>query len=88
MTVLLYHSANRLLIISIVSTAANILLTEEGNVQLCDFGVAGVTSMNNLKRNSFVGTPYWMAPEVIREGALYDFKVRIEVALWYKCKHY
>lgn len=57
--------------------AANILLTEEGNVQLCDFGVAGVTSMNNLKRNSFVGTPYWMAPEVIREGALYDFKADI-----------
>ncbi|KAH8556814.1 Pkinase-domain-containing protein [Umbelopsis sp. PMI_123] len=57
--------------------AANILLTDEGNIQLCDFGVAGQTSMNNLKRNSFVGTPYWMAPEVIREGALYDFKADI-----------
>jgi serine/threonine protein kinase len=55
--------------------AANILLTDEGQIQLCDFGVAGQTSMNCLKRNSFVGTPYWMAPEVIREGALYDFKV-------------
>jgi serine/threonine protein kinase len=56
-------------------SAANILLTDEGHIQLCDFGVAGQTSMNCLKRNSFVGTPYWMAPEVIREGALYDFKV-------------
>ncbi|KAI9286216.1 kinase-like domain-containing protein [Umbelopsis sp. AD052] len=57
--------------------AANILMTDEGNIQLCDFGVAGQTSMNCLKRNSFVGTPYWMAPEVIREGALYDFKADI-----------
>ncbi|SAL99244.1 hypothetical protein [Absidia glauca] len=57
--------------------AANILLTAEGDVQLCDFGVAGQTSVNHLKRNTFVGTPYWMAPEVIREGASYDYKADI-----------
>ncbi|KAG0205229.1 hypothetical protein BGX33_008028 [Mortierella sp. NVP41] len=57
--------------------AANILLTDEGRVQLCDFGVAGQVTMNSLKRNSFVGTPYWMAPEVIREGQTYDFKADI-----------
>ncbi|KAI8393385.1 Pkinase-domain-containing protein [Radiomyces spectabilis] len=57
--------------------AANILLTAEGNVQLCDFGVAGQTSVSSLKRNTFVGTPYWMAPEVIREGASYDYKADI-----------
>ena len=59
------------------STAANILLTDEGRVQLCDFGVAGQVTMNSLKRNSFVGSPYWMAPEVIREGQTYDYKVRM-----------
>ncbi|KAF9117675.1 hypothetical protein BGW39_001959 [Mortierella sp. 14UC] len=57
--------------------AANILLTDEGRVQLCDFGVAGQVTMNSSKRHSFVGTPYWMAPEVIREGQLYDFKADI-----------
>ncbi|GJJ78072.1 hypothetical protein EMPS_10431 [Entomortierella parvispora] len=57
--------------------AANILLTDEGRVQLCDFGVAGQVTMNSLKRNSFVGTPYWMAPEVIKEGQTYDFKADI-----------
>ncbi|KAI8989979.1 Pkinase-domain-containing protein [Pilobolus umbonatus] len=54
--------------------AANILLTGEGNVQLCDFGVAAA---NSLRRSTFVGTPYWMAPEVIREGASYDYKADI-----------
>ncbi|KAF1800387.1 kinase-like domain-containing protein [Mucor lusitanicus] len=46
----------------------------EGNVQLCDFGVAAA---NSFRRSTFVGTPYWMAPEVIREGASYDYKADI-----------
>lgn len=41
--------------------AGNILLTENGTVKLADFGSAAL----NCPANSFVGTPYWMAPEVI-----------------------
>ncbi|KAI9299264.1 Pkinase-domain-containing protein [Neoconidiobolus thromboides FSU 785] len=57
--------------------AANILLTESGQVQLCDFGIARTISFNSVKRYSFVGTPYWMAPEVITEGSPYNQKADI-----------
>ena len=59
--------------------AANVLVTEDGVVQLCDFGVARQSSLAsmNAKSYSFVGTPYWMAPEVIQEGREYDYKADI-----------
>uniref|UniRef100_A0A8C2GFQ6 Serine/threonine-protein kinase TAO3 n=1 Tax=Cyprinus carpio TaxID=7962 RepID=A0A8C2GFQ6_CYPCA len=55
--------------------AGNILLTEPGQVKLADFGSASIAS----PANSFVGTPYWMAPEVIlaMDEGQYEGKVDV-----------
>ncbi|CAI4063808.1 putative serine/threonine protein kinase KIC1 SKDI_08G1480 [Saccharomyces kudriavzevii IFO 1802] len=57
--------------------AANVLITNEGSVKLCDFGVAAQVNQTSLRRQTMAGTPYWMAPEVIMEGVYYDTKVDI-----------
>ena len=57
--------------------AANVLITALGKVMLCDFGVSALLVTNQSKRNTLVGTPYWMAPEVAQPIPAYDTKADI-----------
>uniref|UniRef100_A0A3Q2PIP6 non-specific serine/threonine protein kinase n=1 Tax=Fundulus heteroclitus TaxID=8078 RepID=A0A3Q2PIP6_FUNHE len=61
--------------------AGNVLLTLEGDIKLADFGVSAKNTKTLQRRDSFIGTPYWMAPEVVMcetmKDAPYDYKADI-----------
>lgn len=65
--------------------AANVLIHEEGRLELCDFGVATVLDTKSDKRKTFIGTPHWMPPELFVENPEYSD----EVDVWeYGCTLY
>uniref|UniRef100_A0A8C3C467 non-specific serine/threonine protein kinase n=1 Tax=Cairina moschata TaxID=8855 RepID=A0A8C3C467_CAIMO len=60
----------------------NILLTTEGGVKLVDFGVSAQLTSTRLRRNTSVGTPFWMAPEVIACEQQYDYSYDARCDVW------
>ncbi|KAK3569292.1 hypothetical protein QTP86_026559, partial [Hemibagrus guttatus] len=60
----------------------NILLTTDGGVKLVDFGVSAQLSSARLHRNTSVGTPFWMAPEVIACEQQLDYSYDARCDVW------
>ncbi|KAM8782956.1 STE20-like serine/threonine-protein kinase isoform 2-T2 [Rhynchonycteris naso] len=61
--------------------AGNILFTLDGDIKLADFGVSAKNTRTLQRRDSFIGTPYWMAPEVVMcetsKDRPYDYKADV-----------
>jgi serine/threonine protein kinase len=58
------------------SSSDNLLINDAGHIKISDFGHAAQLTRDKAKRHTVVGTPYWMAPELIR-GDDYDEKVDV-----------
>ncbi|KAK7109442.1 serine/threonine-protein kinase 10-like isoform X2 [Littorina saxatilis] len=62
--------------------AGNVLVTIEGDVKLADFGVSAKNTHTSQRRDTFIGTPYWMAPEVILCETLKDTPYDYKADIW------
>ena len=61
--------------IGLTCAGANVLIHEEGRIELCDFGVANVLDTRTDKRRTFIGTLHWMPPELWTEKPEYSDEV-------------
>ncbi|XP_059681307.1 serine/threonine-protein kinase 10 [Gavia stellata] len=62
--------------------AGNVLLTQDGDIKLADFGVSAKNMKTLQKRDSFIGTPYWMAPEVVMCETMKDTPYNYKADIW------
>uniref|UniRef100_A0AC35GY18 Protein kinase domain-containing protein n=1 Tax=Panagrolaimus sp. PS1159 TaxID=55785 RepID=A0AC35GY18_9BILA len=62
--------------------ASNILLTSDGIAKIADFGVSVILSNSDEGSNTFIGTPHWMSPEVIRCETMTNIPYNSKTDIW------